>query len=218
MSVEYLRVWLANGYDISTIRHFISKDFIVGNPCLMCILCKNVKIRCVVKVGSLWFEVHIIFGGENEHINDGNHFERLGIHDAAVVMEYEHIIRYHPTHLAQLDELQYGRIIRYFHRLLRLRTLVDRQNPASVNLVTSLVISSLRAIRWHVDHKYIISFWRMLSFLCEGQRYVTFSIPKALHSIEYLSQQLCDKTVIMSEYDFTRMRRFASQLDIHVRT
>lgn len=135
----------------------------------------------------------------------------------AVIMEYDHIVRYHPTHLEQLAELKFGRVIRWFHKLLRYRTYVSTADRVSVTLAENLLIISLRAIDWHLHYKHVYSLSRILSYLFEGEQYVTFNIQQALQSVEYLTTSLDDSTIPMNTFDVDRMQRFAMQAGIHMR-
>lgn len=219
LSVEILRLWMCDGFDVDILRTFLRDGDMNAQkiPCVMCVLAPGASMTCVVKVGSLWFEVNISFGQCDEHIRSVDQFEKTNIYSAAVVMEYDHVIRYHPTHLEQLSELLYGRSIRWFHRYLRYSTYVSTVDRSSIVLCEILLISSLRAIDWHLEYKYIYSLCRILSYLFEGEAHVVFDIPSALRSVEYLVEGLNNTDVSLSQYDIERMMRQASYVNIHIR-
>lgn len=73
LSVDFMRAWMSDSFDVTLLRAYIQSDAqAASSECLACILCPKLKMRCAVKIGSLWFEVDVIFGAQHEHILECN--------------------------------------------------------------------------------------------------------------------------------------------------
>lgn len=127
LPVEMLRWWINRSYKAEVILPFMNKkeyDLLHEN-CLICVLCGDIRCRSVVKIGSYWIEVDVISSPKGMHINNVEEFGSVHSDHSSVIMEMSHVIRYHAADIRLLDDVKYGRIIRWMHRCLRYEMMND---------------------------------------------------------------------------------------------